>query len=296
MPHPRAVAARLFHFEYLKINVSMTSPVLTTIATWNVNSVKARLPRLLEWLGEANPDIVLLQELKCVSDAFPAQEIEDLGYNVATVGQKTYNGVAILSKFPLEVDHTALPDPDQSSGDEADEQARYIEAFTGGFRVASIYLPNGNPTRDEDDKDSQKYRYKLSWMDRLNAHVSNLLNQTDEAIVLGGDYNLCPADRDVHDPQAFADDALCRPESRSRFRTLMNMGLTDALAASLGPGSHYTYWDYRSGAWSRDNGLRIDHLLLSPRAADLLDGAGIDKSPRGKEKPSDHTPAWCRLR
>jgi exodeoxyribonuclease-3 len=272
---------------------------MTTIATWNVNSVKARLPRLLEWLGEAKPDIVLLQELKCVSDAFPAQEIEDLGYNVATVGQKTYNGVAILSKFPIDVDMDALPDPEQSglsNGGDPDEQARYIEAFTGGFRVASIYLPNGNPTRDDDGGNSQKYRYKLSWMDRLNAHVQTLLNLDDEVIILGGDYNLCPADRDVHDPAAFADDALCRAESRSRYRTLMNMGLTDALAASLGPGSHYTYWDYRSGAWNKDNGLRIDHLLLSPLAADRLDGAGVDKSPRGKEKPSDHTPAWCRLR
>ena len=262
---------------------------MTTIATWNVNSIKARLPRVVEWLATFSPDIVLLQEIKCVSEAFPAMEIEDLGYNVATAGQKTYNGVAILSKFPIEVDHTQLP------GDENDEQARYIEAFTGGFRVSSIYLPNGNPTRDEDGNNSEKFLYKLGWMDRLNAHVKTLL-KGDEAIVLGGDYNLAPADRDVYDPKALADEALCRSESRARFRTLMNMGLTDAIAVKLGVGSHYTYWDYQRGAWSKDNGLRIDHLLLSPQAADRLDGAGIDKEPRGKEKASDHTPVWCKLR
>ncbi|MBT4890305.1 MAG: exodeoxyribonuclease III [Rhodospirillales bacterium] len=261
----------------------------TSIATWNVNSIKARLPRAVEWLKEFSPDIVLLQELKCVSEAFPLMEIEDLGYNVATAGQKTYNGVAILSKSPIEVELTKLP------GDASDEQARYIEAFTAGIRVASIYLPNGNPTRDEDGNDHEKFLYKLGWMDRLNTHVKGLLKH-DEAIVLGGDYNLAPADVDVFDPKGLADEALCRPESRARFRTLMNMGLTNAIDVSLGIGSHYSYWDYQRGAWNKDNGLRIDHLLLSPQAADRFDEAGIDKGPRAKEKASDHTPVWCTLR
>lgn len=262
---------------------------MTTIATWNVNSIKARLPRVLEWLDEAKPDIVLLQELKCVADAFPYTEIEDQGYNVAVSGQKTYNGVAILSKSPIEVEHTALP------GDEEDEQARYIEALIGDVRVASIYLPNGNPTRADDGGDHEKFLYKLGWMDRLTAHARELL-KTEDAFVLGGDYNLCPTDGDCYDPVAFSDDALCRPESRARYRMLMNLGLTDAFHV-LHPAPHqYSYWDYQGGAWNRDNGVRIDHLLLSPQAADRLTAAGIDKGPRGnKEKPSDHTPVWCTL-
>ena len=262
---------------------------MTIIATWNVNSIKARLPRALEWLSEASPDIVLLQELKCVSEAFPLTDIEDLGYNVATSGQKTYNGVAILSKFPIEIERTELP------GDESDEQARYIEAFTGDVRVASIYLPNGNPTRDEDGNDHEKFKYKLGWMDRLNVHISSLLGN-DEAMVFGGDYNIAPTDLDVYDPSAFVDDALCRPESRARNRTLLNMGLTSAIDSILGKGPNYSYWDFQRGSWAKDNGVRIDHLLLSPQAADRLEDAGIDKDPRGKERPSDHTPVWCKLR
>ncbi len=258
------------------------------IATWNVNSVKARLPRIVKWLTEFAPDVVLLQELKCVEDAFPALEIGELGYNVAVSGQKTYNGVAILSKSPIDVELTALP------GDEADEQARYIEAFTGSVRVASIYLPNGNPTRDEAGGDSEKYLYKLAWMDRLKARIEELL-KNEEAFVLGGDYNVCPTDDDVYDPVAFADDALCRPESRGRFRAMLNLGLTDAFRA-FEHGPHlYSYWDYQRGAWAKDNGLLIDHLLCSPQAADRLDAAGIDKRPRGREKASDHTPVWCEL-
>lgn len=262
------------------------------IATWNVNSIKARLPRVLEWLDEAEPDIVLLQELKCVAEAFPMIEIEDKGYNVAVSGQKTYNGVAILSKSPMEVEQTSLPAIDEAG--ETDEQARYLEALIGNIRVASIYLPNGNPTRNDDGSDHEKFRYKLSWMDRLVAHARTLL-ATEDSFVLGGDYNLCPTDADCYDPVAFSDDALCRPESRERYRTLMNLGLTDADHV-LHPQSHrYTYWDYQRGALQRDNGLRIDHLLLSPQAADRLSETGIDKAPREKEKPSDHTPLWCTL-
>lgn len=258
------------------------------VATWNVNSIRARLPRVVEWLGTVSPDIVLLQELKCVADAFPAMEIEDLGYNVAISGQKTYNGVAILSRFPMDVERHALP------GDDGDDDARYIEALTGGLRVASIYLPNGNPTRNADGSDTDKYRYKLRWMERLTDHARRLLAH-EEAFVLGGDYNLCPTDDDVYDPVAFADDALCRPESRARYRTLVNLGLTEAFDALHDSAHRYSYWDYQRGAWPRDNGLRIDHLLLSPQAADLLRDSGIDKAPRGKEKSSDHTPVWCTL-
>ncbi len=258
------------------------------IATWNVNSIKARLPRVVEWLGEFSPDVALLQEVKSVEDTFPHMEIEDLGYNVAVSGQKSYNGVAVLSKFPMEIDHTRLP------GEEEDEQARYLEAFTGGVRVGSIYLPNGNPTRNDDGSDSDKYLYKLRWMDRLRRHAENLLTQ-GEVFVLGGDYNICPKDTDAYDAKALADDALCRPESRSRFRSIVNLGLTNAFRVFDRAPHVYSYWDYQRGAWQKDNGLLIDHLLLSPQAADKLIAAGIDKTPRGKEKASDHTPVWCEL-
>ncbi len=258
------------------------------IATWNVNSIKARLPRVLEWLKEFGPDVVLLQELKTVEETFPKMEIEDLGYNIALSGQKSYNGVAILSKFPLEVDHYRLP------GEEEDEQARYVEAFTGGVRFATIYLPNGNPTRNEDGSDHEKFLYKLRWMDRLIAHTEDLLT-TDETFVLGGDYNICSVDSDTYDAKGMADDALCRSESRGRFRTLNNLGLTNAFRTFDQSPHTYSYWDYQRGAWAKDNGHLIDHLLLSPAAADTLTAAGIDKTPRGKEKASDHTPVWCEL-
>ena len=254
------------------------------IATWNVNSVKARLPNVLVWLKVFAPDIVLLQEIKCVDDAFPRLEIEDMGYNLAVHGQKTYNGVAILSKSPLEDVAAGLP------GESSDEQARYIEATAfGKLRVASIYLPNGNPI------DTPKFPYKLAWMDRLKAHMQAGL-RSGEMIAYGGDYNVIPTDTDVYSPQAFAADALTQPESRSRFHSMLHLGLTDALRA-FHPAPHlYSYWDYQAGAWQKDNGLLIDHILLSPQAADRLTASGIDKTPRGQEKASDHTPVWCELR
>jgi len=261
---------------------------MVKIATWNVNSIKARLPRVVEWLSEFQPDVALLQELKCVEENFPRMEIEDCGYNVAVSGQKTYNGVAILSKQPMDVLATALP------GDDSDEQARYLEAFTCGVRVAAIYLPNGNPTRNEDGSDHDKYTYKLGWMDRLVTHARDIL-ASEDTIVLGGDYNIAPRDDDVYDAARLADDAICRPESRNRFRQLMNLGLTDAFRAFHTAPHLYSYWDYQAGAWQKDNGLLIDHLLLSPQAADRLTAAGVDKTPRGKEKASDHTPVWCEL-
>lgn len=255
---------------------------MTRIATWNVNSVRARLPRVLEWLKEAAPDVALLQEIKCVDDGFPRLEIEDLGYNVATHGQKNFNGVAILSKKPIEDVTTGLP------GDPDDVQARYIEAFTGDVRVASIYLPNGNPAPGE------KFDYKLAWMDRLRDHVKKVLAY-EEAVVFGGDYNVCPTDLDVYDPAGWTEDALCRPDSRARFRAILHLGLTDAVRVYHAGPHVYTFWDYQGAAWQRDHGLRIDHLLLSPAAADRLVEAGVDKAPRGREKASDHTPAWCVL-
>ncbi|MCP4328104.1 MAG: exodeoxyribonuclease III [Alphaproteobacteria bacterium] len=255
---------------------------MTRIATWNVNSIKARIVNVLDWLKEAAPDVVLLQETKVLDENFPLIEVEDLGYNVEAVGQKTYNGVAIFSKHPIEVAQRRLP------GDDDDDQARYVEAFTAGLRVASIYLPNGNPV------DSPKFTYKLSWMARLTDHVRGLL-ALEEPLVLGGDYNLCPTDADVYDPIRFADDALCRAESRHHYRALVNLGLTDSFRVLNPRQGIYSYWDYQSGRWNKDEGLRIDHLLLSAEAADRLLASGIDRTPRGKEKPSDHTPAWVEL-
>jgi exodeoxyribonuclease-3 len=252
------------------------------IATWNVNSIKARLHIARDWTAETKPDVLLLQELKCIDDNFPTLEFEDLGYTVATHGQKTYNGVAILSRHPMTDIMRGLP------GETEDEQARYIEATVKGVRVASIYLPNGNPAPGE------KFDYKLRWMRRLIARAKTLLAH-EQPVVLGGDYNVCPTDEDVYDPVGFANDALCRPESRALFRELLHLGFTDAIRAYAPKGHVYTYWDYQGGAWAKDHGLRIDHLLLSPQAADLLRLAGVDRKPRAKEKASDHTPVWCEL-
>ncbi len=252
------------------------------IATWNVNSVKARLAHLLAWLRAEQPDIVLLQETKVTADAFPTSEIGDAGYNAAVVGQKSYNGVAVLSKRPIDVLASCLP------GDCDDAHARYLEAFTDGLRVASIYLPNGNPVATD------KFAYKLAWLERLYRHASSLL-ASEDAFVLGGDYNVAPTDDDVYDPYGWRNDALCRQESRAGFRKLCYLGLTDAVRALYPNGPRYTWWDYRAGAWAGDQGLRIDHLLLSPQAADRLGDAGIDRGPRGWERPSDHAPVWCEL-
>ncbi|HMB76002.1 MAG TPA: exodeoxyribonuclease III [Kiloniellaceae bacterium] len=255
---------------------------MVTIATWNVNSIKARLPNALDWLKDFAPDVALLQEVKCLAENFPRLEIEDLGYNVAVVGQKSYNGVALLSKEPLEDLQEGLP------GDDDDEQARYLEATTFGLRVASIYLPNGNPI------DTEKFPYKLAWMERLRARAEALL-ALEEPTILGGDYNVIQNDDDVYDPKAFADDALFQPETRAAFRRILNLGFTEAYRALHHEAHRYSFWDYQGGAWQKDNGLRIDHLLLSPQAADRLEDCDIDRKPRGQPKASDHTPVWCRL-
>ena len=260
-----------------------SSPRTIKIATWNVNSLKARLPNVLAWLKEFAPDVVLLQEIKCVDDAVPRLEIEELGYNIASHGQKTYNGVAILSKSPIEDVARGLP------GDESDAQARYMEGTVfGKVRVASIYLPNGNPMGTE------KFTYKLGWMARLKAQMERAWLD-DEMRIYGGDYNVISRDDDVYDPKAFAGDALMQPESRAGFRALLHLGLTDAFRAFNPLPHQYSYWDYQAGAWQKDHGLLIDFLLASPQAADALVGSGIDKKPRGQEKASDHTPVWCQL-
>lgn len=256
------------------------------IATWNVNSIKARLPLAERWLKEFEPDVVCMQELKCIDENFPSQTFEDLGYNVAVHGQKTYNGVALLSKTPMEDVLIGLP------GDDTDDHARFIEATisTRGepVRVASLYLPNGNPT------DTPKYPYKLSWMDRLIDHTEELL-KTEEPFVLAGDYNVIPTEDDVWDPDAWWGDALFRQETLDQFRRLTNLGLTDGFRACHAQSHLYSYWDYQRGAWQKDHGIRIDHLMMSPQAADRLKGADVDKVPRGWERPSDHTPVWVEI-
>ncbi|MEM9616340.1 MAG: exodeoxyribonuclease III [Pseudomonadota bacterium] len=257
------------------------------IATFNVNSINARLPRILGWFDTAKPDVAVLQEIKCVDEKFPALEFEDRGYNVEVHGQKTYNGVAFLSKHPIDDVVKGLP------GDESDEQARYIEALVmpdkaEPVRIGGLYLPNGNPAP------GPKYEYKLGWMKRLKAHAEQML-QNEEAFVLAGDYNVIPQAEDVHDPAAWEGDALYRPETHAAFRELVNLGLTDALRQADPMGVRYTFWDYQRGAWEKDNGIRIDHLLMSPQAADRFKDAGVDRKERGKEKPSDHVPVWVEL-
>jgi exodeoxyribonuclease-3 len=251
------------------------------IASWNVNSVRQRLPALIAYLRDAAPDVLCLQELKCEDAAFPRGEVEDAGYNVETLGQKTFNGVAMLSKHPLSDVTRGLP------GFENDAQARYIEAVVpygaSVMRVACVYAPNGNPP------DTEKYPYKLAFMDALIAHACALL-KLEEPLVLAGDYNVIPAPGDVHDPRAWEGDALFLPQTRAKFQTLLNLGFTDALRAVTDASGLYTFWDYQAGAWPRNHGLRIDHLLLSPRAADMLQGVAIDKELRAREKPSDHAP------
>jgi exodeoxyribonuclease-3 len=258
------------------------------IATWNINGVKARIEGALTWLKETSPEVACFQEIKCTDEAFPAQSFQDLGYNTAVHGQKGFNGVAILSKRPFdEVAVKGLP------GDESDAHARYIEVVVsrpgGGIvRVGNLYLPNGNPIGTD------KFAYKLAWMRRLHDRAQALLRY-EEPFLLVGDFNVIPEPADAKYPQAWVEDALFQPETRSAFRTLLNLGLTDAVrACNPGPGI-YTFWDYQAGAWQKDHGIRIDHILVSPQAADLISAAGIDRFTRGWEKPSDHVPVWLDL-
>jgi len=255
------------------------------IATWNVNSVNARLETVLAWFREAQPDVACLQEIKCVDEKFPAEAFERLGYNVAVHGQKSYNGVALLSKTPLDDVRKGLP------GEDTDDHARYIEAVVSGpepVRVASIYLPNGNPISTD------KFPYKLRWMARLAAHAKELL-ALEEPLALCGDYNVIPDPADADDPKGWLGDALFQPETRAAYRGLKWLGLTDAYMEVDGAPGGYTFWDYQAGAWQRNHGIRIDHCLLSPQAADRLVGFTIHRNARAMEKPSDHVPVVTEL-
>jgi exodeoxyribonuclease-3 len=258
------------------------------IATWNINGVKARLEGTLTWLKEASPDVACFQEIKSLTEAFPVEPFEELGYNVAVHGQKGFNGVAIVSKQPLdEVAVRGLP------GDEADNHARYIEAVISAgsgrvVRVGNLYLPNGNPIGTD------RFTYKLAWMRRLRDRAQDLLH-LEEPLVLLGDYNVIPEPADAKNPQAWTQDALFQPEARAAYRSLLNLGLVDAVRACHPQAGLYTFWDYQAGAWQKDHGIRIDHILLSPQAADRMVGAGVDKFTRGWEKPSDHVPVWIEL-
>jgi exodeoxyribonuclease-3 len=255
------------------------------IATFNVNSIKARLDQLLAWLKQAVPEVVCLQEIKCTDDTFPREPIEELGFKLAVHGQKTYNGVAILSKYPLEDVSPRLP------GNAEDDHARYLEAVIGGpepLRVASLYVPNGNPVGTD------KYAYKLAWLERLTRHTQELL-ALEEPLIMAGDYNVIPSTEDVYDPEAWRNDALFARPSRHAFNAFTALGLSDAFRACDTRPGQYTFWDYQAGAWQKNQGLRIDHLMLSPQAADRLKAAGIDRAVRAWERPSDHVPVWCEL-
>ena len=255
------------------------------IATFNINGVKARIEALTAWLDDSAPDVALLQEIKSVDENFPRELFEERGYNVETHGQKGFNGVAILSKLPLEDVTRGLP------GDDSDEQARWIEATVVGevaVRLCGLYLPNGNPAP------GPKYDYKLAWMTRLKARAEALL-AAEEPALMAGDYNVIPMAEDAARPDAWREDALFRPETRAASREIVNLGFTEAFRArNHGPG-HYSFWDYQAGAWDRNDGIRIDHHLLTPQCADLLQNAWIESEVRGRTKPSDHVPVWIEL-
>ncbi len=245
------------------------------IVSWNVNSIKARLEHAKRYLSEEDPDVLMIQELKGLE--FPAAEFEALGYHIHAVGQKAYNGVAMISKHPIEVIASAL------EGDEEDEQARYIEAIINDVRLINIYLPNGNPAP------GPKYDYKIKWMERLFARLKHL-RDTDTPFIIGGDFNVIPEDIDCHSPKDWQGDALFRPETHRAYRSLLNLGLTEAFRTFDNRAEQYSFWDYQAGAWPKNNGIRIDHFLLSPTMADRLIDCTINKNPRGWERPSDHTP------
>ncbi|WP_133486325.1 exodeoxyribonuclease III [Aliiroseovarius marinus] len=255
------------------------------IASFNINGIKARLPALMDWLDEAQPDVAILQEIKSIDENFPREAFEDKGYNVETHGQKSFNGVALLSKLPLEDVTRGLP------GDDADEQARYIEATVVGdqaVRICGLYLPNGNPVP------GPKYDYKLAWMERLRARAEELLVE-EIPFLMAGDYNIIPQAEDAARPQDWVEDALYRPESREAWRKILNLGLTEAFRARNQAPEQYSFWDFQRGSWQRNDGIRIDHFLLSPECADMLEDCQIDKEVRGREKPSDHVPIWVKL-
>lgn len=254
------------------------------IATWNVNSIRQREKHVARWLERCQPDVLLLQEIKCEAAAFPAPAFKRLGYTSEAVGQKAYNGVAALTRLPFTVTHRVLPG---LSADDA--QSRYIEVEVAGITVIGIYLPNGNSGGEAG------FAYKLAWFERLAERAETLL-QADAPFLIGGDFNVCPADADLAPGALSPDDALVRPESRARFRRLLWDGMTDAVRAVHPHGAVYTFWDYQAGAWQRDCGLRIDHVLLSPALAERLVAAAPDREERGQVQPSDHVPVVVELR
>ncbi len=252
------------------------------VASWNVNSIKAHLEVVRRWLAAVRPDVVLLQEIKCTEEAFPHEPLRELGYHAAVRGQPGFHGVAILSVEPIQVLASTLP------GDSEDSQARYIEGRTCGLRLASVYAPNGNPVG------SDRFAYKLRWLERMRRHAAELL-MADELLVLGGDWNVIPEELDCHDPEAWAEDALFRPESRAAFRALLHLGLYDAFRTCHPQARAYTFWDYQGRAFQLDHGIRIDHLLCGPLAIDRLVEVWIDREPRGWRHTSDHTPILARF-
>ncbi|MFA8442905.1 exodeoxyribonuclease III [Yoonia sp.] len=262
------------------------------IATFNINGVKARIGALTDWLDDAQPDVAVLQEIKSVDENFPREMFEDKGYNVETHGQKGFNGVALLSKLRLEDVTRGLPGATGAGREGVDDvEARYIEATVVGdkaVRICGLYLPNGNPAP------GPKYDYKLRWMERLHARAQELIAH-EEVALMCGDYNIIPQAEDAARPDAWRDDALFRLESREAFRRILNLGFTEAFRArEAGPG-HYSFWDYQAGAWDKNDGIRIDHFLLTPQCADLLNNCWIESDVRGREKPSDHVPVWVDL-
>ncbi len=262
------------------------------IATFNINGVKARIGALTDWIDDAQPDVAILQEIKTVDEGFPREIFEDKGYNVETHGQKGFNGVAILSKLPLEDVTRGLPGAAGAGREGADdEEARYIEATVIGeksVRICGLYLPNGNPAP------GPKYDYKLRWMERLQARAQDLL-LGEEPALMAGDYNIIPQREDAARPDAWRDDALFRLESRDAFRRIQNLGFTEAFRARETGAGHYSFWDYQAGAWDKNDGIRIDHFLLTPQCADLLNNCRIESDVRGRDKPSDHVPVWVDL-
>ena len=255
------------------------------IVSYNLNGIRARLPRLIEYLDEQKPDALCLQEVKCADESFPIEDLRAVGYDGVWHGQKGFNGVAVLTPGGVpKLRRMGLP------GDPDDTHSRYIEVELKGVVIASLYLPNGNPVGTE------KFAYKLAWMERLRAHSVELL-QEERPVVLAGDWNVIPTDDpdDVFSARAMAHDALMQPESREAYRRILNLGFTDAIRARYPEGAVYTFWDYTAGCWQRDAGFRIDHLLLSPQAADRLLDAGVDKDYRGREKASDHAPTWVSI-
>lgn len=250
------------------------------IVSWNINSLKARKQHVLDYLADNAPDVLMVQELKGMD--FPEDDFTAAGFQSVAVPQKAYNGVAVFAKSPIEVIHDKLP------GNDHDEQSRYLECRINGLRMINIYAPNGNPAPGD------KFDYKLAWLERLFTRLKEL-RASGEDFLIAGDFNIIPDEQDCYSPKAWEGDALFRPESRAFYRAFIYLGLTDAFRALHTDGGHYTFWDYQAGRWQKDEGIRIDHILLSPRLTDRLQRCEIDRNPRGLDKPSDHTPIWCEL-